>query len=62
MGRGQEWERWEGSLGKGKRVQAVVGVWGEGGDEKEPWLGDEVSVLGKSRCGERLLLWDLAMT
>lgn len=35
--------RWERSLGKGKIVEAVVGVGGEG--EKE-------LVLGRSRCGE----------
>lgn len=43
----------EDSLGSG-----CVG--GEG--EKEPWLGDEELVLGRSRCGERALFWDLAMT
>lgn len=50
--------------GKEERLGRVVDVYGV----REPWVGgwevgqNEELVLERSRCGEYLLLWDLALT
>lgn len=46
--------------GREERLGRVVDVYGvREGARRSP---DEELVLGRSRCGEYLLLWDLALT